>query len=115
MPINIEILARQIEPEKQHWCLVQVRQFHPAHPEQEAHSVARKGRRAEAKAQLAFPETGSVKYTDPWEKLARDNCNWDHGKLADAFRSFCSQKGIKLGARNIETVFVNFCQSQKRI
>lgn len=86
-----------------------------AKKEQEAHSVARKGRRAEAKAQLAFPEAGSVKYTDPWEKLARDNCNWDHGKLADAFRSFCAQKGIKLAAKNIETVFVNFCQSQKRV
>ena len=83
--------------------------------EQEAHSVARKGRRAEAKTLLAFPEAGSVKYTDPWEKLARENCNWDHSKIADAFRSFCAQKGIKLGARNIETVFVKFCQSQKRI
>ena len=83
--------------------------------EQEAHSVARKGRRAEAKVPLAFPETGSVKYTDPWEKLARENCNWDHGKLADAFRSFCAQKGIKLAAKNVEAVFVSFCQSQKRI
>jgi plasmid replication initiation protein len=83
--------------------------------EQEAHSVARKGRRAEAKAPLVFPEAGSVKYTDPWEKLARENCNWDHGKLADAFRSFCAQKGIKLAAKNVETVFVSFCQSQKRI
>ncbi|WP_203228108.1 replication initiation protein [Roseovarius dicentrarchi] len=83
--------------------------------EQEAHSVARKGRRAEAKVRLAFPESGSVKYTDPWEKLARENCNWDHRKLADAFRSFCSQKGIKLSAKNIETVFVNFCKSQSRI
>jgi hypothetical protein len=83
--------------------------------EQEAHSVARKGRRAEAKAPLAFPATGSVKYTDPWEKLARENCNWDHGKLADAFRSFCAQKGIKLAAKNVEAVFVSFCQSQKRI
>jgi hypothetical protein len=83
--------------------------------EQEAHSAARKGRRAEAKAPMTFPETGSVKYTDPWEKLARENCNWDHGKLADAFRSFCAQKGIKLAAKNIEAVFVSFCQSQKRI
>jgi hypothetical protein len=83
--------------------------------EQEAHSVARKGRRAEAKERLAFPEFGSVKYTDPWETLARENCNWDHGKLADAFRSFCAQKSIKLGAKNIETVFVSFCKSQSRI
>jgi hypothetical protein len=86
-----------------------------AKKEQEAHSAARKGRRADAKERLAFPETGSVKYTDPWEQLARDNSNWDHGKIADAFRSFCSQKGIKLGAKNIETVFVNFCESQKKV
>lgn len=86
-----------------------------AKKEQAAHSVARKGRRTEAKTRLAFPESGSVKYTDPWEKLARENCNWDHGKLADAFRSFCTQKGIKLGAKNMETVFVNFCKSQSRI
>jgi len=86
-----------------------------AKKEQEAHSVARKGRRTEAKKSLAFPETGSVKYTDPWEQLARDHTNWDHSKIADAFRSFCSQKKIKLGARNIETVFVNFCKSQKKI
>lgn len=83
--------------------------------EQKAHSLARKGRRAEAKAPLAFPEAGSVKYTDPWERLARENCNWAHGKHADAFRSFCSQRGIKMGAANIETVFVKFCQSQKRL
>jgi len=86
-----------------------------AKKEQEAHSVARKGRRAETKIRLSFPETGSVKYTDPWENLARENCNWDHGKIADAFRSFCAHKNIKLGAKNIETVFVNFCKSQSKI
>lgn len=83
--------------------------------EQEVHSVARKGKRAEAKMRLAFPEFGSVKYTDPWEKLARENCNWDHGKLADAFRSFCYQKGIKLGTKNIEAMFVSFCKNQSRV
>lgn len=86
-----------------------------AKKEQEAHSVARKGRRAETKVRLTFPDSGSVKYTDPWERLAREHCNWDHSKLADAFRSFCSQKSIKLGAKNIETVFVNFCDSLGRI
>ena len=83
--------------------------------EQEAHSVARKGRRAEAKSLLAFPKGGSVKYTDPWEKLARENCNWDHTKLADAFRSFCAHKGINLGAKNIEAMFISFCKKQPRI
>ena len=67
------------------------------------------------KNRLSFPETGSVKYIDPWEKLARENCNWDHGKIADAFRSFCAHKNIKLGVKNIEMVFVNFCKSQIKI
>lgn len=83
--------------------------------EQAAHSVARKGRRAVAKERLSFPEAGSVKYSDPWERLARENCNWDHGKIAEAFRSFCSEKGIKLSAKNIEALFVNFCKSQVRL
>ena len=47
--------------------------------------------------------------------LVVGNHDGDHSKLADAFRSSCSQKGIKLGAKNIETVFVNFCKSQSRI
>jgi hypothetical protein len=64
---------------------------------------------------LAFPASGSVKYTKPWETLARENCNWDHGKIADAFRSFCVGKNIKLDARNIEAIFVNFCKKQPRI
>jgi hypothetical protein len=72
---------------------------------QRLHSVARKARRAEAKVRRAFPDSGSVKYIDPWEKQARENCNWDHGNLAEAFRSFCTQKKIKLDAQNVETVF----------
>lgn len=95
------------------WAVKEI--LEDAKKEQQAHSVARKGRLAEAKTRLAFPKSGSVKYTDPWERLARENCNWDHTKVADAFRSFCFQKGINLGAKNIETVFANFCQSQVRI
>ena len=34
---------------------------------------------------VAFPASGGIRYTDPWERLARENCNWDHGKIADAF------------------------------
>jgi hypothetical protein len=64
---------------------------------------------------LAFPASGSVKYTTPWEALARENSNWDYGKIADAFRAFCAGKNIKLDARNIETIFVNFCKKQPRI
>ena len=63
----------------------------------------------------AFPASGSVKYTAPWERLAQQNCNWDHAKVADAFRSFCKGKSIKLDTNNIENIFVNFCKKQPRI
>jgi hypothetical protein len=86
-----------------------------AKQEQTAHSIARKGRRAEAAEKLAFPLSGSVKFTDPWEAIAKENCNWDQRKLADAFRSFCEQKAIKLNARGIEKMFSNFCQKQPKL
>ncbi len=86
-----------------------------AKKEQAAHSAARKGRRAERGVKLSFPASGSVKYNDPWERLASENCNWDHGKIADAFRSFCAGKSIRLEARNIEDLFITFCKKQPRI
>ena len=79
--------------------------------------VGRKARRdgtAETPT-LAFPASGSVRYLKPWEEIARENCNWDHGKLADAFRSFCQQRRIKLDAWNMEKVFTDFCAKQPRI
>jgi hypothetical protein len=76
--------------------------------------VARLDGTAEAPA-LAFPASGSVKFTTPWEQIARTNCNWDHGKIADAFRSFCEQRHIKLDAGNIEKTFTDFCKKQPRI
>jgi len=86
-----------------------------AKEEQAAHSAARKGRRAEAAAKLSFPPTGSVKYNDPWEQIARANCNWDHGKIADAFRSFCRERSIKLEAKTIEKIFADFCKKQVKL
>ena len=64
---------------------------------------------------LTFPESGSVKYRNPWEKIARDNCNWDHTKIAEAFRSFCQQRTIRLDAKTIEKIFAEFCAKQPRI
>ena len=79
------------------------------------HSLARKGKRAQAKERLSFPATGSVKYCAPWEAIATANCNWDKTKIAEAFRSFCAQRSIRLDAKNIEEIFSNFCAKQKRI
>jgi hypothetical protein len=79
--------------------------------------VGRKARRdgtAEAPV-LAFPATGSVKYAKPWEQIARENCNWDHAKVADAFRSFCLERTIRLDAKGIDTKFANFCRKLPKI
>ena len=62
-----------------------------------------------------FPASGSIRYTDPWERLAGENCNWDLKKIADAFRSFCQKKKIKLDAPTIEQIFKNFCAAQSKI
>lgn len=86
-----------------------------AKQEQAAHSTARKGRRAEAAEKLAFPATGTVKFSDPWEGIAKANCNWDHSKIADAFRSFCKERNIRLSAKNVEKLFADFCQKQQRL
>lgn len=89
----------------------------PVKAELDRPKVGRKARQdgtAETPA-LAFPAQGSVKYLRPWEQIARDNCNWDHGKIADAFRSFCGGKNIRLDAKNIEDVFRNFCTKQPKI
>jgi hypothetical protein len=76
--------------------------------------AARRDGTTEAPA-LVFPASGSVKFTTPWEQIARANCNWDHGKIADAFRSFCEQKHIRLNGKNIEKTFTDFCKKQLRI
>ena len=87
----------------------------PIKQAQSDHSIAREGKRKEAQERLSFPATGSVKYSDPWERIASENCNWDHAKIADAFRSFCAQKNIPLDAKSIEEIFTNFCSKQPKI
>jgi len=62
----------------------------------------------------SFPASGSVKYTE-WEAIAKAHCNWDLSKVADAFRSFCQGRNIKLDAKSIETIFTDFCKKQTRI
>jgi hypothetical protein len=61
-----------------------------------------------------FPDSGSVKYTD-WEAIAKAHCNWDLSKIADAFRSFCASRNIKLDAKSIEKILTDFCKNQVRI
>jgi len=82
--------------------------------------VGRKARQsgtAEAPV-MAFPDFGSVKDTQPWDKIARDNAPRIDGRhvpdlrvLGDTFRKWCAEKSIPLDMRNIERTFTTWCKS----
>lgn len=82
--------------------------------------VGRKARRegtAETVA-LSFPASGSIKDTQPWDKIARDHAPKLEGRhtpdlrqLADAFRKWCDGKSINLDATSIEKSFTTWCKS----
>ena len=82
--------------------------------------VGRKARRdgkAEAPA-LAFPNSGSVKDAQPWDRIARDNAPRIDGRhvpdlrvLTDAFRKWCAEKSIPLDMTSIEKTFTTWCKS----
>ena len=82
--------------------------------------VGRKARQngiAEAPV-LSFPTSGSIKNTQPWDKIARDNAPRLQGNhvpdlrmLADTFRKWCQQKSILLDAKSIEKTFTTWCKS----
>lgn len=67
---------------------------------------------------LAFPDFGSVKDAQPWERIARDNAPRIDGRhvpdlrvLADTFRRWCDEKSISLNATSIEKTFSTWCRS----
>ena len=67
---------------------------------------------------LTFPEFGSVKDTEPWDQIARDNAPKLEGRhvpdlrvLSDTFRKWCGEKSIPLDMRNIEKTFTTWCKS----
>ena len=88
--------------------------------EQDRPKVGRKARRdgmAEPPA-LVFPDHGSVKAAQPWDKIARENAPRIDGRhipdlriLADAFRQWCGEKSIPLDATSIEKTFTTWCSS----
>ena len=85
--------------------------------ELEHSKVGRKARRedmAETPA-LSFPSFGSVKDTQPWDKIARGHAPRIDGRhvpdlrvLADTFRKWCAEKSIPLDMRNIEKTFTTW-------
>ena len=61
---------------------------------------------------LTFPEFGTIRDTQPWDRIARDNAPKltgghvpDLRKLADAFRKWCGEKSVKPDAVSIEKTF----------
>ena len=67
---------------------------------------------------LTFPDFGSVKATQPWDQIARDNAPRINGQhlpdlrvLSDTFRKWCAEKSIPLDMRNIEKTFTTWCKS----
>jgi hypothetical protein len=67
---------------------------------------------------LTFPASGSIKDTQPWDKIARDNAPKLEGRhtpdlrqLADTFRKWCEGKSINLDASSIEKSFTTWCKS----
>ena len=78
--------------------------------EQAAHSLARRGRRSEAKERIAFPESGGICYAPLWIALKQKaGCNMDNLIISEKFRAFCVERKIRLDASNIEQTFSNFC------
>ncbi|MFN3313937.1 MAG: replication initiation protein [Hyphomonas sp.] len=58
----------------------------------------------------SFPVSGSIEFDAHWKGLKRaSGCNMDNTMIAERFRSWCSNKGIALDARNIEQTFKAFC------
>lgn len=88
--------------------------------ELEHSKVGRKARRdgtAETPA-LTFPPFGSVKDTQPWDKIAREHAPRIEGRhvpdllvLADSFRKWCREKSIPLDTVSIEKTFTTWCKS----
>lgn len=67
---------------------------------------------------VTFPESGSVKDCQPWDKIARDNAPRIDGRhvpdlrvLADTFRKWCDAKTIRLDGVSIEKTFTTWCKS----
>jgi hypothetical protein len=66
----------------------------------------------------AFPNFGSVKDAQPWDRIARDNAPRIDGRhvpdlrvLADTFRKWCGEKSVPLDTASIEKTFTTWCKS----
>jgi hypothetical protein len=88
--------------------------------EHDRSKVGRKARRngTAENTVTVFPPSGSVKDTQPWDRIAREHAPKLEGRhtpdlrqLADAFRKWCDAKSINLDASSIEKSFTTWCKS----
>jgi hypothetical protein len=85
---------------------------HDAKQELARPKVGRQARREGAVEAVvrSFPASGGIEFDTHWKGLKRaSGCNMDNTMIAERFRSWCSDKGIALDARNIAQTFQNFC------
>ncbi len=102
------------------WQQKELNQKREAKRELNRPKVGRKARRdgtAETPA-LVFPESGTIRDSHPWDRIARDNTPRLEGghvpdlrRLADAFRQWCAEKSIPLDKATIEKTFTTWCKS----
>jgi hypothetical protein len=78
--------------------------------------VGRKARRdgsAETPVDV-FPESGSIRYSEPWATIAKSNGNGkDINVIASDFRSWCASKAIELDNPKVTQMFSSFCSKAK--
>jgi hypothetical protein len=78
--------------------------------------VGRKARRdgsAEHPVSI-FPESGSIRYSEPWATIARTNGNGkDINMIASDYRSWCADKNIALNHPKGVQMFSSFCLKAK--
>jgi hypothetical protein len=106
------------------WAEKPLEQKQDARRELERPKVGRKARRdgtVETPAQ-AFPKSGSLKGSEPWDGLARTHVTRVQGGhipdlrgLSDAFRNWCEAKSIPLDAKGIDRTFTGFCKTYRPI
>ena len=80
--------------------------------------VGRKARRDGSTETIVprFPANGGITYSPSWQQIKRDaGCNRDDQMIASEFRRFCTNKGIALDAKNIESIFSSYCRKVGKV
>ena len=107
---------RRVEEVELTWTVK--RDLAPTKSELKRPKVGRKARRAGSVEAVAvtFPATGSVRYSQPWEGIARKHGTSplpDLGVMGTAFRKWCAAKSIPLDGPSIEKTFAGWVKKYR--